>query len=109
MKHFLHLGSGPKHKNQTTKAFDSPDWLELRLVIDIIYGHRAPMAAGNLFMAHRCGFTKKVLIATLQASGFQSLAVMERPKFFDLWALGSKLLMNEDSLLHLAGSHFPAG
>jgi hypothetical protein len=48
MKNFLHLGSGPKHKNQTTKAFDSPDWLELRLDIDIIYGHRAPMAAGNL-------------------------------------------------------------
>jgi len=29
--------------------------------IDILYGHRPPMARGNLYMAHRCGFTQKVL------------------------------------------------
>jgi predicted SAM-dependent methyltransferase len=36
--------------------------------LDILYGHRPPMARGNLYMAHRCGFTEKVLSATLQAS-----------------------------------------
>jgi hypothetical protein len=35
--------------------------------LDILYGHRASMARGNLFMAHRCGFTQKVLTGTLQA------------------------------------------
>ena len=34
--------------------------------LDILYGHRASMNAGNLYMAHRCGFTKKVLASTLQ-------------------------------------------
>jgi predicted SAM-dependent methyltransferase len=29
--------------------------------LDILYGHRPPMARGNLYMAHRCGFTEKVL------------------------------------------------
>ena len=41
--------------------------------LDILHGHRAPMARGNLFMAHRCGFTEKVLRATLQAAGFRAV------------------------------------
>ena len=56
--------------------------------IDILYGHRAAMQAGNLYMAHRCGFTRKVLAATLQAAGFSSL-VKVRPEHFDLWAFGT--------------------
>ena len=56
--------------------------------IDILYGHRAAMQAGNLYMAHRCGFTRKVLSATLQIAGFSSL-VKVRPESFDLWAIGS--------------------
>ncbi len=34
MKTFLHVGCGPKHKNQTTRGFNTPDWTELRLDID---------------------------------------------------------------------------
>lgn len=200
MKYFLHVGCGPKHKDQTTEAFNSDGWTEKRLdidssvlpdvvgtmtdmsavatgsmqaifsshniehlyphevplalaefirvlsdegfavitcpdlqsvcklvaedqltesaytspagpiaPIDILYGHRAPMAQGNLYMSHRCGFTKKVLIATLRAVGFQSVAAMARPNCFDLWALASKSLMNEADLLELAKDHFPAG
>jgi hypothetical protein len=77
--------------------------------IDILYGHRPPMAQGNLYMSHRCGFTKKVLIATLRSAGFQSIAAMARPNCFDLWALASKSPMNEADLLELAKDHFPAG
>jgi predicted SAM-dependent methyltransferase len=36
--------------------------------LDILYGHRPPMARGNLYMAHRCGFTEKVMSGTLQTS-----------------------------------------
>ena len=57
--------------------------------LDILYGHRASMKAGNLFMSHRCGFTRKVLAATLSQSGFEA-GVMVRPKSFDLWAVGLK-------------------
>ena len=75
--------------------------------LDILYGHRPAMATGNLFMAHRCGFTKKVLTATLQASGFKSVASMSRGHpYFDLWALATKAELNEEELLSLAKIHF---
>src|SRR5690606_12654686 len=41
---------------------------------DILYGYRMPMAQGNLFMAHRCGFTETTLTGTLRSAGFQSIA-----------------------------------
>ena len=34
MKTFLHVGCGPKRKDQTTRGFISIDWHELRLDID---------------------------------------------------------------------------
>ena len=199
MKNFLHVGCGPKHKNQTTRAFNAADWDEKRLDIDasvspdvvgtmtdmsavpsgsvqavfsshniehlyphevplalaeflrvlsddgfvvitcpdlqsvcqlivddkltdpayvspagpitpldILYGHRPPMARGNLFMSHRCGFTRKVLMGTLQAAGFKSVAAMARPQHFDLWAVASKSVLDEQVLRELASSHFPA-
>jgi SAM-dependent methyltransferase len=35
--------------------------------IDILYGHRASISEGNLYMAHRTGFTTKTLSAALPA------------------------------------------
>lgn len=199
MKTFLHVGCGPKHKNQTTRGFNQADWNECRLdidakvspdvvgtmtdmssvasasvqavfsshniehlyphevpqalseflrvlsddgfvvitcpdlqsvcklvaedkltepayvspagpiaPIDILYGHRPPMARGNLFMSHRCGFTRRVLTSTLQAAGFKSVAALARPQHFDLWALATKNEISESSLRLLASEHFPA-
>lgn len=199
MKTFLHVGCGPKHKQQTTRGFNQDSWLERRLDIDesvnpdvigtmthmpavesdsmdaifsshniehlyphevplalaeflrvlkddgflvvtcpdlqsvcalvaqdkltepayespagpiapldILFGHRPSMANGNLFMAHRCGFTQKVLVATLQAAGFQSVASSCRPGHFDLWALASKSALSEADARTLALEHFPA-
>ena len=77
--------------------------------LDILYGHRPAMAKGNLYMAHRCGFTQKVLTGTLQASGFKSVASMARGRapFFDLFALASKSERPEAEMRELAGLHFP--
>lgn len=58
--------------------------------LDILYGHRAAMERGNLFMAHRCGFTQKVLMNTLAESGFKTVVAASRPSAFDLWAVGTK-------------------
>lgn len=198
MKTFLHVGCGPKHKDQTTRAFNQADWRECRLdidasvnpdvvgtmtdmsavpdgsvqavfsshniehlyphevpvalaeflrvlsddgfvvitcpdlqsvcklvaddkltepayvspagpiaPIDILYGHRPPMARGNLFMAHRCGFTQRVLVGTLQAAGFKMVASLSRPAHFDLWALATKASMDDVALKGLAARHFP--
>ena len=75
--------------------------------IDILYGHRPPMAEGNLYMAHRCGFTRRVLEGTLQAAGFKVVASMARAKHFDLWALASKTQRDEQQMRELAAEHFP--
>ena len=200
VKTFLHVGCGPKRKDQTTRGFNTSEWNELRLDIDenanpdivgtmldmsgvadssvdaifsshniehlyphevplalreflrvlkddgflvvtcpdlqsvcaliaddkltepaytspagpiapldILYGHRPAMARGNLYMAHRCGFTQRVLAGTLQASGFASVAGMRRDgPYFDLYALATKSLMSEADLRTLVGLHFSA-
>ena len=76
--------------------------------LDILYGHRPPMAQGNLYMAHRCGFTAKVLTGTLQAAGFATIATRVRPQHFDLWALASQSPRGEDEMRALIQQHFPA-
>lgn len=78
--------------------------------LDILYGHRPAMARGNLYMAHRCGFTRQVLQATLKAAGFASVATMARghAPFFDLFALASKSARSEAEMRQLAALHFPA-
>jgi hypothetical protein len=78
--------------------------------LDILYGHRPQLAAGNLYMAHRSGFTQKVLQATLEHFGFPMVGAMARgyAPFFDLWALASKSARTEAEILAIAGEHFPA-
>jgi hypothetical protein len=78
--------------------------------LDILYGFRPSMAQGNLYMSHRCGFTRKVLHGTLQSSGFASVATLARGRapFFDLWALASKSVRTDEEMRSLAALHFPA-
>jgi predicted SAM-dependent methyltransferase len=76
--------------------------------LDILYGLRASMARGNLYMAHRCGFTQKVLAGTLNAAGFASVATARRQHpFYDLWAIASKAKLEEAAVKDIAKSHFP--
>jgi predicted SAM-dependent methyltransferase len=198
MPAFLHVGCGTKHKNATTRGFDSPDWTEWRVDIDprvkpdwvgsmthmpsvanasmdavfsshnlehlnahevplalqeflrvltpsgflvltcpdlqavaaliaedqlmqpaytsaagpitpldMVFGLQTAIANGNHHMAHRCGFTQKVLTATLKHAGFASILAVRRPKAFDLWVIASKSDRNEAALRALAEPHFP--
>lgn len=199
MATLLHIGCGPKRKNQTTRGFNSDAWTELRLDIDgsvepdiigtmtdmsavpdasvdaifsshniehlyphevgpamgeflrvlrpagflvltcpdlqevcrlvaqdklldtaytspagaitpldILYGYRPPMAKGNLYMAHRCGFTEKVLVGTLRASGFQTVASKRRVHpHYDLYVVATKSSVTEAALRQLASQHLP--
>jgi hypothetical protein len=75
--------------------------------LDILYGHRPHLASGNLFMAHRCGFTLKVLLATLREAGFVSVVGRRRPSCFELWAVGVKSWLPKEDLRNLAVMHFP--
>ena len=199
MPTFLHIGCGPKRKEQTTRGFNTADWNELRLDIDasvapditgtmtdmsaladasvdaifsshniehlyphevpvalaefkrvlkpdgfavitcpdlqsvcalvaadrltepaytspagpiapldILYGHRPALARGNLYMAHRCGFTQQLLTGTLRAAGFAVVASRRREHpAYDLWAVASVSPRSEDDMRQVAGKHFP--
>jgi hypothetical protein len=76
--------------------------------IDILYGHRPHLAVGNHFMAHRCGFTRRVLEGTLLAAGFRAVACVARAApYFDLWAVASKRAASQSELQALAEAHIP--
>lgn len=74
--------------------------------LDILYGHRAAMAQGNLFMAHRCGFTKTTLTMDLLMAGFPSVGVLEKESDFSLWAIASKTELADDEVRELFKQHF---
>lgn len=77
--------------------------------LDVLYGHRQSMQQGNLFMAHRCGFTETVLRKVLGNGGFGVVATKVRPAYFDLWALASKgQVRTIEEVRTLAAQHFPA-
>ena len=75
--------------------------------IDILYGFRPDMAAGNLYMSHRSGFTLKTLIGTLRHFGFATAAGLRRETHFDLFCLATKNSPPEPELRALAKEHFP--
>jgi SAM-dependent methyltransferase len=54
--------------------------------LDMLYGFRPSLAAGNLFMAHRMGFTRKTLAQYFLRAGFA--AVTAQRDGFDLFVLG---------------------
>lgn len=77
--------------------------------LDILYGYRPSLAQGNLYMAHRSGFTEKVLTATLKAAGFAMVASKKRAHpCYDLWAVATMSTMDEAAALALAMQHIPA-
>ena len=76
--------------------------------IDILYGHRASLARGNFFMAHRCGFPRSLLVNSLRQAGFASVVSTRRTHpFYDLWALACVNASGEVDIRALANEHFP--
>lgn len=75
--------------------------------LDILYGHRASMERGNLFMAHRTGFTQTSMRAALHEAGFASIATMCIAKRFELWAVATPKAIPKEKMADLAAAHFP--
>ncbi|PXW83906.1 putative O-linked N-acetylglucosamine transferase (SPINDLY family) [Nitrosomonas sp. Nm84] len=74
--------------------------------VDILYGHRASLERGNLFMAHRTGFTAKTLTNAFLLAGFAQVAV-QRDGRFGLWALAFKKEQSEEKLGMMSKALFP--
>tara|TARA_X000001036_G_C20316388_1_gene658582 strand:- start:52 stop:663 length:612 start_codon:yes stop_codon:yes gene_type:complete len=67
--------------------------------IDILYGFRPSLQKGNHYMAHKVGFTKDVLQATLINSGFKSAVVASIASRYVLWAIATKDKVEDTNLL----------
>jgi hypothetical protein len=65
------------------------------------------MRRGNLFMAHRTGFSAKTLLATLYEAGFGKIAVISDPARFVLWAVATKATCDDETITNLARRHIP--
>ncbi len=74
--------------------------------LDMLYGHRGELQKGNHYMAHKCGFTEKVLRATLQMAGFKGIASGANGPAFALWALGTKAARPVPVLQALSKTYF---
>lgn len=57
--------------------------------LDILYGFRPFLAAGNLFMAHNFAFTAQTLRQALEQAGFSTVTV-EPDDVYNLWAVAGK-------------------
>ncbi len=76
--------------------------------LDILYGHRLSIKAGNEFMCHKTGFTKKTLTAYFMNAGFETIATLSRSSNFDLWGLATKAKTDKEVLLTIANNYFPS-
>ncbi len=56
--------------------------------LDVVYGYGKDIEAGNVYMAHRTGFTAETLGRKLLDCGYHDVVVSV--KGFDLWAQGKK-------------------
>ena len=74
---------------------------------DMLFGYRPELAAGNLHMAHKSGFTRTVLTQTLLEAGFGAVAAYERPACYDLWAVATAGPCTRESLAALVRAHCP--
>ena len=75
--------------------------------IDILFGHRNSIAAGNTFMAHRSGFTGGTLGAALIHAGFSAAVVRRLPLMFGLAAVAFVEPPTEASLQAAQGLILP--
>jgi SAM-dependent methyltransferase len=74
--------------------------------IDILYGHRPSLAAGNLFMAHRTGFTAASITQYFDAAGFPR-TLTARTATFDLWAIVPRQAVADEEFHRLARLYLP--
>jgi len=56
--------------------------------LDVLYGFRPSLARGQLYMAHKTGFTAKTLAHAMARSGFPTVACAAVEKRYEVWAIG---------------------
>jgi SAM-dependent methyltransferase len=75
--------------------------------IDILYGHRADLEKGKIYMAHKTGFTYSTLQDALFKSGFKFNCGAARPEYFDLWVVSFKRFTSSEEAMKIAMNFLP--
>ncbi len=75
--------------------------------LDILFGHQRSLSRGNLYMAHRSGYTELSLREMLSATGFSAIATLTLPRKFELWCVAAKANLSQQDMTLLATSHLP--
>lgn len=75
--------------------------------LDILYGFRPALARGNLFMAHRTGFSARTLGRALVAAGFAQYSVQRERRTLNLWAIAYPAKPTPERLARDQASCFP--
>lgn len=75
--------------------------------IDILYGDRGYLEQGNLYMAHKCGFTYTALGAAFLGAKFKQIFGGRRPAHFDLWLIAFKADASQEQAKEMATIFLP--
>ena len=75
--------------------------------LDVLYGYRPSIAAGDHYMAHKCGFTWTTLSNCFLNAGFRSVMGGSRPHAFDIWIAAFKRSKTRDEMLPFVKEHLP--
>lgn len=76
--------------------------------LDVLFGHRPSLAAGNVFMAHRTGFTRDTLGAALIKAGFAAAMLQGDPSAFCLDAIAFRTRPGNDQVTKAQARMLPA-
>jgi hypothetical protein len=66
--------------------------------LDILYGHRASLEAGNVYMSHRTGFTGGTLGSALIKAGFAAVMVQRNQSTFSLAAVAFRKMPGTEQI-----------
>ncbi len=73
--------------------------------IDIVYGHRASIARGETYMAHRTGFSLRTLMSCCRDAQFAAAAGKRRQQNLDLWVIATKSSRSEVELKQIVSAY----
>ena len=74
---------------------------------DILYGHRATTADGNIFMAHKTGFTYSLLDRVFSEAGFKARVGGKKLDLFTLYLVAFKQKKSNEELTKIANQFLP--
>ena len=76
--------------------------------LDILFGHRPSLADGNVFMAHRTGFTADTLAAALIGAGFAAVMLQRDAASFCLTAIAFQTRPDSEEMVRMQAQVLPA-